>query len=1345
MKQLRLFGLLATLILIACVSLAPRRAEAASMCPQNIFGTQDVTPTAGEWWLCIGYLQNSVQGTNPLASLPNADIFVGNAFGVPAQVSVSGDAALSNTGALTVTKTAGVPFGTAATENIGKSVSNPGTGALEALLPIKTNTYGGYPGTACTTSCVFTGADLQYETRRSNSGTAMTDTFPASSITGMANGTKITLNNADSTATDTLTAGSGTTFTVGGSTTSTYAQSAGRSIAWVYDAPNTTWRPTFNTATSALLGQSNAFTGQDTFTGSFNVAPNPLASGAPSSITGTNVGGTTYPEAYGASHSTSSLSGCTTASSSNQLSCSAIGDFTLGEGVRVPGAGPVSPLSGTVAAPTLTVNGTTGSTTIEYEVCRADPWGGISGCNMATVTNANAILSLANSVTVAFTPQGVNAELTLVYRKIGAGSWQFLTVATGSPYYDIGWNPPCASSATNCGWPATPGTQNQDLFSYITAINAGTNTFTLNDNASVALSGTAAVYHDDTLAVQSALSNCSGGVVQLGPYNYNIDRPSVWNYTTKQFYNYFTASTPNYPSLYGEGKLQIPSNCTVAGAGKGVTAINSLRMTNPSGQDHTFGLGTGQHNGVFNWSPTPTNCAISNANVGQASVTTTTAACAGNFSVGDYIVAAGGASLCGGCGYYSTEISRVVSANASTGTIQLADALEKPNPFGTAGLSPTAYLVTSEMMHDITVRDMTVNNLSGWLTNISPVYKINLYNIAAQQMGNTSGALVWASTIRHLICDNCDLVGRQEADQDEDWLVKNGTWFNHQGTITISEGSSNIVFDHELITITDWSCSPTGITCSTSSGMYGFTAQNQASTLFQVLNSSINCQQSLSNATETNSGVPCLGSFGGLISGTLPYGLSIINNSVTSNGRTLVEEQYPVVGSVINGNNLASSTAAENPVTVVAITGGTLNNNTITVSPPSASGDGYDVIKIAPQTTNSQPFTLIGNNINVTNGPTHNGIEVTDPGASFTQLITLGNNSIVGASTAIVVDNPSNTTNVQFTTTLGSQTETKNTVYAGPSSGSAAAPTFRALATADLPAVGGFTTGGYFGASSQISGSTLSMGTASASGSTSPLVLDLGGTFSSVAGAHPKFNIYDDGTSVYGFGVSSGNLDYMAPSSSTHTFYEGGTAVGGFTGSGTFRVSGGHTNSVVLSGSNTNPSANTTGGNFSIGSAGGTTILTDAAVTLPGISTSTSTLDYLCWNASGGAVTADGAGTCLASLEELKDNYGYMVPNEALAEVLKLKPFWGKYKDSVTSVSDHREHAMFGAHQVESVDPRLASYDGDGNLHGVRYMEMSALQAAAIQALEAKINAQARQIEELQKLIGKSASHAEEH
>ena len=132
-------------------------------------------------------------------------------------------------------------LGTAATKGTGTSVADAGAGNLEALLPIQT---------AAAASKAFGAADLFMETRRSNAGSAMADSFPASSTTGLVNGTKLVVTNVDATASVTITAGSGTTIS------GTGIVGPGRTIQYVYDLPNTIWRPTLNTGT-ALLAANN--------------------------------------------------------------------------------------------------------------------------------------------------------------------------------------------------------------------------------------------------------------------------------------------------------------------------------------------------------------------------------------------------------------------------------------------------------------------------------------------------------------------------------------------------------------------------------------------------------------------------------------------------------------------------------------------------------------------------------------------------------------------------------------------------------------------------------------------------------------------------------------------------------------------------------------------------------------------------------------------------------------------------------------------------------------------------------------------------------------------------------
>jgi len=140
-----------------------------------------------------------------------------------------------------------IPQITTAQVPTGKSVVDPGTGVLESVLPIQTSTGA---------SKTFATADLQKKTRRSNSGASMTDTFPASTTGGLANGALINVANADATATDTITAGSGTSICGVGSCGSTFVITAGRDVWWSYDLANTAWRPVANTAT-ALLGPNN--------------------------------------------------------------------------------------------------------------------------------------------------------------------------------------------------------------------------------------------------------------------------------------------------------------------------------------------------------------------------------------------------------------------------------------------------------------------------------------------------------------------------------------------------------------------------------------------------------------------------------------------------------------------------------------------------------------------------------------------------------------------------------------------------------------------------------------------------------------------------------------------------------------------------------------------------------------------------------------------------------------------------------------------------------------------------------------------------------------------------------
>jgi hypothetical protein len=117
------------------------------------------------------------------------------------------------------------------------------TSPLPATLPLQTVNGA---------SKVYSAADFYWKTRRGNSGAAMSDTLPPASTPGLVNGTRLNIVNIDSSASITVSAGSGTTIAGGAS----YVISAGRDLMWVFDKSASVWRPDANTGT-ALLGPNN--------------------------------------------------------------------------------------------------------------------------------------------------------------------------------------------------------------------------------------------------------------------------------------------------------------------------------------------------------------------------------------------------------------------------------------------------------------------------------------------------------------------------------------------------------------------------------------------------------------------------------------------------------------------------------------------------------------------------------------------------------------------------------------------------------------------------------------------------------------------------------------------------------------------------------------------------------------------------------------------------------------------------------------------------------------------------------------------------------------------------------
>lgn len=126
-------------------------------------------------------------------------------------------------------------------------------------------------------------------------------------------------------------------------------------------------------------------------------------------------------------------------------------------------------------------------------------------------------------------------------------------------------------------------------------------------------------------------------------------------------------------------------------------------------------------------------------------------------------------------------------------------------------------------------------------------------------------------------------------------------------------------------------------------------------------------------------------------------------------------------------------------------------------------------------------------------------------------------------------------------------------------------------------------------------------------------------------------------------------------------------------------------------------------------------------ITSPDLATtSTAQTGTLCWATGTGNVTVDTTTTCLLSLEELKDKRGTIT--NAMGLVRQLKPFWFSWKQGTAQYAgDKAVQPGLGAHQVAAVDKRLAAYDTNGDLHGVRYQELTAVLVKALQEQDQRI------------------------
>jgi hypothetical protein len=167
-------------------------------------------------------------------------------------------------------------------------------------------------------------------------------------------------------------------------------------------------------------------------------------------------------------------------------------------------------------------------------------------------------------------------------------------------------------------------------------------------------------------------------------------------------------------------------------------------------------------------------------------------------------------------------------------------------------------------------------------------------------------------------------------------------------------------------------------------------------------------------------------------------------------------------------------------------------------------------------------------------------------------------------------------------------------------------------------------------------------------------------------------------------------------------------------------VTGGN---VILNNSGTTTSSIGTGSNTgtnTIGNgSGGSTLISSVTLKFPNIASNTGAqTGYLCYSSTAGLLTYDPTNTCLVSASRFK--HAIEPLDAGLTTLLKLKPrqFFYNTDGSKRDAADENftsQQIGFIAEEVREVEPRLATSEPDGQAHGVRYEQMTALLAKALQ------------------------------
>src|SRR5581483_3017779 len=366
------------------------------------------------------------------------------------------------------------------------------------------------------------------------------------------------------------------------------------------------------------------------------------------------------------------------------------------------------------------------------KVVAADPAGGMAapagGSGAACVANGPAAteFNAGSGLQIAYTGNGIpNTTAYGIYRSIDAGAYQYIGTTHTTLYKDYG----SYDGSSAFDWPSTPSSQPQTLFATVTGGSG--NQWTLDTAASTSVTN-AFTRHDDTAALQAALDNAAGKLVDIPAGYYHINRYMLASGSIPNTrYGYeVTSSTMN--QLESGSLLVQTSNTTIRGDAMGGTHLVHDYLHQGKGTGGVFTaippglppLSQPQSaDNTFKFTTYPFNSAAASSNV----ITLTNPTDASAFNVGDYVYLAGGAVL---DGYNAAVINRIVAIDSTSGVLTLADPLPFALPYGPVGIANVIINLSANnaIIHDLSIEHLTLDSASNIISG-GAIYRLRLYDI----------------------------------------------------------------------------------------------------------------------------------------------------------------------------------------------------------------------------------------------------------------------------------------------------------------------------------------------------------------------------------------------------------------------------------------------------------------------------------------------------------------------------------------------------------------------------------------------------------------------------------------